>query len=168
MSEHQKKAVIFITGMSGTGKSSALGELARRAYKVVDTDYGNWCVDVPIPGEQVVEQQWHEERINELLSKHDEGALFLSGCVSNQGKFYPEFDAIVLLSAPLDTILERVMTRTNNPYGKTADDRQRIKNDFAAVEPLLRARATTEIDTRESLNEVVDELETVVKKIQGN
>ena len=29
---------ILVTGMSGTGKSSALAELDRRGYRVVDTD----------------------------------------------------------------------------------------------------------------------------------
>jgi broad-specificity NMP kinase len=133
--------------MSGTGKSSALGELARRGYKVIDTDYGNWSVEVPLPSGQGFQQLWHDDRMSELLSKHDDGALFISGCVSNQVKFYPQFDAIVLLSAPLDTIIERVTTRMNNPFGKTPEDRRRIKSDFGAVEPLLRARATAEIDT---------------------
>jgi dephospho-CoA kinase len=31
-----------VTGMSGTGKSSALAELARRGYRVVDTDEPGW------------------------------------------------------------------------------------------------------------------------------
>jgi dephospho-CoA kinase len=29
---------ILLTGMSGTGKSSALAELGRRGYRIVDTD----------------------------------------------------------------------------------------------------------------------------------
>src|SRR5580658_3110446 len=37
--------VVFVTGMSGTGKSAALGELARRGHLVVDTDYGAYAED---------------------------------------------------------------------------------------------------------------------------
>jgi dephospho-CoA kinase len=33
---------VLVTGMSGTGKSSALAELARRGYRVVDTDDPGW------------------------------------------------------------------------------------------------------------------------------
>jgi dephospho-CoA kinase len=33
---------ILVTGMSGTGKSSALAELGRRGYRVVDTDDPGW------------------------------------------------------------------------------------------------------------------------------
>ena len=33
---------ILVTGMSGTGKSSAIAELARRGYRAVDTDDPGW------------------------------------------------------------------------------------------------------------------------------
>lgn len=80
----------------------------------------------------------------------------ISGCVSNPGKFYPRFDAVVLLSAPADMIFERVARRKSNAFGKRDAERERILDDLASVEPLLRAGATTEIDTRTSLEEVVD------------
>lgn len=34
--------VVFVTGISGTGKSAALAELERRGHRVIDTDYGGW------------------------------------------------------------------------------------------------------------------------------
>jgi dephospho-CoA kinase len=147
--------------MSGTGKSSALVELARRGHRVVDTDYGGWCDDVPLPDASGSEQRWDEERIDALLTEHSDGALFVSGCVSNQGSFYSRFDAVVLLSAPLEVILERASSRETNDYGKTAAERELIAHHVATVEPLLRARATAEIDTRKPLDEVADELESI-------
>jgi dephospho-CoA kinase len=154
--------VVLVTGMSGTGKSTALVELARRGYRVVDTDYGGWSEEVPASDEREWEQLWREDRIDELLDEHDDGVLFVSGCVSNQGKFYPRFDAVVLLSAPADVILERVAVRKTNDFGKTDTERDLIMSDLATFEPLLRAGATAEIDTRAPLDEVVDELERIV------
>ncbi len=56
----------------------------------------------------------------------------------NQGKFYSRFNAVVLLSAPLDVILERVGSRETNDFGKTAEERTRIVSDVATVEPPAR------------------------------
>jgi shikimate kinase len=152
---------VLVTGMSGTGKSTALGELAHRGHRVVDTDYGGWIEHVPSPNGHGSEPLWREDRIDALLGEHDGGVLFVSGCVANQGTFYPRFDAVVLLSAPADVILERVAARETNDFGKTDAERDQIVDDMATVEPLLRAGATEEIDTSAPLDEVVDELERI-------
>lgn len=156
-----RRAVVLVTGMSGTGKSSVLAELARRGHRVVDTDCGGWDEIVPLPDGAGWEHVWREDQIDALLAEHAEGALFISGTVENQGKFYPRFDAVVLLSAPLDVILERVAARETNGYGKTAAERTEIAHYTATVEPLLRAGATAEIDTRMPLDEVADQLEAI-------
>ena len=152
-------ATVLITGMSGAGKSAALAELARRGHRVVDTDYGDWTEDGPSFDGRESDRVWREDRIDALLAEHEDGLLFVSGCVPNQAKFYPRFDAVVLLSAPVDVILERVAGRDTNDYGKTDAERDLIVEDLTTVEPLLRAGATAEIDTRLPLGAVVDALE---------
>ncbi len=154
-------AVVLITGMSGTGKSSVLDELARRGHRVVDTDYGGWTEEVSTTDGRPLEPIWREDRIAALLTEHADGALFISGTVANQGTFYPRFDAVVLLSAPADVILERVARRDTNDYGKSHEERMLILDDFATVEPLLRAGATAEIDTRIPVVAVADALERI-------
>jgi dephospho-CoA kinase len=158
-------AVVLVTGMSGTGKSTALVELARRGYGVVDTDYDDWTEDVPCADGRGSERLWREDRIEALLGEHDDGVLFVSGCVRNQGKFYPRFDAVVLLSAPADVILERVAARETNDYGKTEAQLDLVVHDLATVEPLLRAAASAEIDTRAPLDEVVDAVERIAGSV---
>lgn len=150
------KSMILVTGMSGTGKSTVLAELARRGHRVIDTDYEGWSENPDGSG-----WLWREDRIDTLLTEHTEGALFISGTVSNQGKFYSRFDAVVLLSAPLEVILERVASRKTNDYGKTAEQREEIIHYVRTVEPLLRAGATFEIDTRKPLHQVAAELELI-------
>jgi dephospho-CoA kinase len=158
-------AVVLVTGMSGTGKSTALVELAHREHRVVDTDYGAFSEEVPPSDGREWEQLWREDRIDALLDQHDDGVLFISGCVSNQGKFYPRFDAVVLLSAPVDVILERVAVRKTNDFGKSDAERDRIVQDLTTFEPLLRATSTAEIDTRAPLHEVVDALERIANTL---
>lgn len=87
-----------------------------------------------------------------------EGWLFVAGCVANQGALYDRFDAVVLLSAPVDVILARVADRAN-PFGSTPLDRAKIASDLAAFEPLVRAGANHEIVTTAPVTEVVAKLE---------
>lgn len=138
-------ARVLITGMSGAGKTTLLQELARRGYFTVDTDYEGW----ELPG-----ALWDTPRMSALLAEHD--TLVVSGTVRNQGSFYDRFEHVVLLSAPLNVLLERVAIRTNNPYGKTAAQRAEIAEYVETVEPLLRKGATLELDGRRAPSDLAD------------
>jgi hypothetical protein len=140
--------------MSGTGKSTALAELRRRGFDVVDTDEGGWTEWSEAEGGYV----WCEDRMTELLSRDEGPTLYLSGTVSNQGRFYPRFDAVVLLSAPADVLLRRIDGRTTNPYGKTAEERELVLRHLEEVEPLLRATCTHEIDATQTVDLVAQRL----------
>ena len=135
--------------MSGTGKSSVVRELVARGYKAVDTDDG-WCELQP-DGRQM----WREGAIQALLAAEDANLLFVAGCEENQARFHSQFDHIVLLSAPLETLVERLAVRSNNSYGKTPQEFRRFLDDVENVEPLLRRVATHEILTTVPLNDVV-------------
>ena len=164
---------ILLTGMSGTGKSTVVDALAARGHKAVDADsdeYSEWVEildDSGTPGSPVEPDRdwvWREDRIHELLSTDDADVLFLSGCAANMGKFLPQFDYIVLLSAPANVIVERLRTRTNNPYGKRPDEVARVLDLVETVEPLLRNVAGHEIDTSACLDDVVA---TVLRLVQS-
>jgi dephospho-CoA kinase len=145
---------LLITGMSGSGKSSALVELAKVGFRVVDTDEPGWTEWSDRKDGYV----WREERMEELLAGDCERSLFVSGAVSNQGRFYPSFDEVVLLSAPADVLLYRIERRTSNRFGKSAEERLRILRDLAEVEPLMRRTCTVEIDATQPLRAVVEQL----------
>jgi dephospho-CoA kinase len=136
--------------MSGTGKSTVIGELAARGYQAVDLDQPAWSEYGP-DGDWI----WREDRIRDLLSVEDGKVLFVSGCASNQGKFYPQLDKIVLFSAPTAVLVERLRTRTNNNYGKHPDELAATLGYIETVEPLLRKGAHHEIDTSAPLDDVV-------------
>ncbi len=151
---------ILVTGMSGTGKSTVLRELATLGHRTVDTDTDRWSRWATLP-DGSRDWIWREEAIAELLAGHDTGHLFVAGCRSNQGRFYPQLDQVVLLSAPVEVLLARIAARTDNPYGKRPEERAAILENLAVVEPLLRATATAEIDTTAPIETVVQRLEDV-------
>jgi RNase adaptor protein for sRNA GlmZ degradation len=139
---------ILITGMSGTGKSTAVAAMGEMGYRAVDTDHDEWSEWVrETPDEWA--WVWREDRIRELLAAEDNRDLFVAGCKTNQGKFRHLFDHVVLLSAPMPVILDRLAIRTTNNYGKSTADLERINADIRTVEPLLRAVCDLEINTSE-------------------
>ncbi len=131
--------------MSGTGKSTLIREFAACGYKAIDTDTdegSEWVTiadhpDRPGPGEEP-DRVWREDRIQRLLSTEDADVLFVSGCKSNQGKFYVRFDHVVLLSAPVPLLMVRIATRTTKPYGKHPDELTRILSGKWLMSSLCR------------------------------
>jgi shikimate kinase len=163
---------ILLTGMSGTGKSTIISELAARGYKAVDADCDEFSEWVEFNGDSdpfgppvEVDRDWvwREDRIQDLLSNEATDVLFLGGCAENMRTFLPQFDHVILLRAPADVIVERLRTRTNNPYGKHPDEMARVLGLVETVEPLLRSVAGHEIDTSACLEDVV---ETVLRLVQ--
>jgi shikimate kinase len=159
---------VLLTGMSGTGKSSALAELGRRGYRVVDTDDPGWREyrKYVEPSDELHrgEWLWVEERITRLLDADDDRSLFLGGGARNQSKFYKRFDAVVLLSAPADVIIDRIARRTANDYGKTPLERAEILADLAGIEPLLREGCTHEVDASRPLADIVADLTAIAAR----
>jgi shikimate kinase len=134
--------------MSGVGKTTLLHEMTRRGHGTIDTDDDGWTLP---------DGTWDEPRMTALLA--DRGEVIVSGTVANQGAFYDRFDCVVLLSAPLGVLLDRLATRSNNPYGKTAEHRAEVERYVREVEPLLRRGATVELDGRRPVGELADIVE---------
>ena len=145
--------ILFITGLSGVGKSSVLSEMKSRGYKSVDLDYGYVHVHSQ-------ERLFNEAKIKSLINNHQDTHLILAGTESNQGEFYSEFDVIVLLTADLETMLERIEKRTGNAYGKTEKEREEVIKSNKHVLPLLKKGANVDIDTTHMrIEDVCDQIE---------
>jgi dephospho-CoA kinase len=140
---------VLLTGMSATGKSAVVRELAARGYKAIDTDDG-WC-QVLADGRQL----WREDAIATLLATEDADILFVAGCEENQVRFHPQFDHIILLSAPVAILMQRLAARTSNSFGKSPEELRQVLHDVTATEPKLRRIADHEVVTTDALHEVV-------------
>lgn len=73
--------------------------------------------------------------------------------------FYDRFDHVVLLSAPVEVLIERISSRTNNPYGRTLEQQGEVRRYVADVEPLLRRGASLELDGRHPVADLADSIE---------
>ena len=161
----------LITGVAGTGKSSAAEELRRRGYAAYDTEEGfSYYIDKRT-GERCTypkepSPQWYEnhERVFDenillnLFKKHQAEPLFISSITANQSKFYADFDKIFLLTAPDDTITHRLGTRTNNYFGRHPVDLQRVIGRHQQFDDELKAIGAIEIDATKPVSEMVDQI----------
>jgi len=141
---------VRLTGMSGVGKSSIISALRGKGYAAIDMDEPGWSVH-----DAEGNQHWCAERLRATMAAAGAGTLFVSGCAENQVDFYPQFDRIVLLSAPIEIIRERLANRTNNAYGKRPEELEDVLRHLGRVEPLLRRSATHEVVTAMPLERVV-------------
>ena len=158
---------IFITGMSATGKSTIIQDLAARGYTAIDLDtdnYSTWIDVAPdplypdnevAPGKDWV---WHEGRVRELLTNDYSDLLFVSGCASNMEKFYPYFRSIILLTAPEEIIVQRLQCRQGDAYGQSPEEIARVLRLKKDIEPLLRESADLEINTSTGDQPVADQI----------
>lgn len=155
---------VLITGMSGVGKSTVIAELARRGFKAVDADQPAYSAPVDFAASDVprfgAERDWcwREDVMTGLLDAEDAAVLFVSGTSSNQSKFYPRFDHVVLLTAPDAVMNARMIARDTNAYGKDPAERARQLALKPIVEPLLRRAADVVLDTSAPLEEVAARL----------
>ncbi|MBP0583150.1 shikimate kinase [Labrys sp. LIt4] len=155
---------VLITGMSGTGKTSVIRELLARGNQAHDLDTAEWSHWVAAaPGDDLTPGQgedwvWQLDKVEALLSRPTPGPLFVSGCAENMPGVLHLFDAVVLLSAPLPTILARLAARTGSGYGHTEEERRKVAELIGTIEPLLRQSADFEIDTRQPVQATVDAL----------
>jgi broad-specificity NMP kinase len=163
---------VLITGLSGTGKSTVTGALATRGYHAIDADASSWSAWVAVthaveaPDSAAEERGiwrthdwlWRADRIHRLLATAEGELLFVSGCAPNMRQFYPQFEHIILLSAPVQVLRERLSTRTTNAYGKHPDELARVLRQLQSVEPQLRRIASLEVDSSAPLDQVIDSL----------
>jgi len=95
-----------------------------------------------------------------LSTEH--AGVIVSGTVENQVDFNGRFEHVVLLSAPLETLLERVTSGSNNPYDQTPEEQDEIRVHLQSVAPLLRRGATLELDGRRPTNELAYTVESLL------
>jgi dephospho-CoA kinase len=138
-----------LTGVSETGKSSLVTELRRRDYIAYDADDDGFTEPLP-------DGAWGGQLnlVMSLFDQHADRLLFFAGCFDEQVQF--SFDVKVLLTAPVEVILERLRTRTTNSFGRSQAERDRVLADMECVIPLLRISADLIVDTTRPMSEVAD------------
>jgi hypothetical protein len=130
-------ALVWVTGNSGVGKSTACELLKSRGEVAVDADwegYSRW-VDrtsgrvvtdppYPVPAGWLERFAWRIDRqqVETLAASTGEHTAFLFGSVENERDAWDLFDVVVCLVADSETLRHRLATRTTNSFGKHPEE----------------------------------------------
>lgn len=122
-------ALFYITGVSGSGKSSIRQELQERGYEAHDTDedditaWRNRTTKEPA-GKYIRSTEWLDEhewvmpadRVRSLAKLAMEKTIFLCEVTSNQSEFFELFEKVFCLEIDQEILKHRLDTRTTNDF----------------------------------------------------
>lgn len=171
-------SLIYITGISGSGKSTVLKklqELGFEAHGVDEEGFADWIdrrngLIVPFPRTEaeVDIHDWYKkhrwvfsyERISKLRAKSDkqQTVIFLGGVAEGEKGVWPLFDRVIMLSVDEATIRQRIESRNDNHFGKTPEEMADILKWLKDSVDNYRRFGATIIDATKPLNEVVIEV----------
>jgi 2-phosphoglycerate kinase len=163
--------LVWVTGSSGVGKSTASALLKSRGELAVDADwegYNHW-VDrttgevvadppYPVPAGWLGRFAWKISRaeVEALAARVQHETAFLCGSVENEVEVWDLFDLVVCLVADNETLRRRLDARTTNAFGKHPEELAATLKWNDDMESNYRRYGATIIDGRRPPPEVVD------------
>ncbi len=167
--------LIFITGMSGTGKSTVRKALQRQGYEAHDTDddgitiWVNKATGAPAErpddeasrtNEWYSQHEWRmsRQKVEELAKRAKDKPIFLCGSPSNADDMLDLYDKIVCLVIDKDTLKTRLANRTDNDFGKAPDELENILGWHDPFEERYRNYGAIIVGATKPLDDVVNEI----------
>lgn len=169
---------VYVTGVSGTGKTTVAEELEKRGIHTISVDETpGLCMWVdkqtrkkvgynhPLDKEFIEGHEYIcDEKKLENLMEEKEGTAVVLGVVSNQDNLLHLFDKIVLLKCEPEVFLDRIQKRTNNEFGKDETAQELLSNWYKKYEKEMQDKGAVSVDASRPIEEVVEEVSGVLKK----
>lgn len=156
-------ALIQIDGISGTGKTTVAEELIRRGYNAIDADEAFGYYGDPktgLPSEEKVQMNWiwDLDKVKSLTKSAANDIVFVCGGAINQDKIKDIFDKRFTLVIDDDTMRQRLLSRTNNDFGKHPDDLARQLEWNKGAIAYAASIGSMVIDATKPVEQVADEI----------
>jgi len=164
----------YITGISGTGKSSVAEKLKEKGIHTIDLDeVEGLCRWVNKHTKNI--SHWHPGIGGEFFESHeyicdkeklvalmneskDKDIVVVVGLADNQSEFLGLFDKIFLFYCDEEIFLKRIKNRTNHDFGKHDSEKEMILGWYRDYEKEMLGKGALPVNTAEPLDKVVDKI----------
>lgn len=131
---------MYITGISGTGKSTLVKEFRKLGKVVIEIDdYSRWHHKesghqvhgiLEFNKEFLNTHEWltNIDELKETFDKTRDKDIFVFGLVGKLKENLNLFDKIILLTCSTETAFKRIDQRNDNDFGKNNDTKEWIKS----------------------------------------
>ena len=179
-------ALFFVTGISGSGKSTVTNELKSRGYEAYDTDddglarWHNNNTGYIHPKSSVKKEDRTDEflkihswivprsLVEDLAHRAGNKTIFLCGVAHNEDGIRGLFKAVFELTIDDKTLIRRLTTRTNNDWGKQPHELDQTLANQHNLEELYRKHNPILVDATQPIRIVVDNILEKVKTSLDN
>jgi len=165
----------YVTGVSGSGKSTVLAELKRRGFEAYGTDEDDLAgfyhletgkkTSPNLTAKERTEKwrKYHEwkvptEKVEALRLNAHSKPIFLCGVVANDADFWSKFAQVFCLYLPSEETKHRIENRTNNDFGKNAHELASILEWASYSKTQYKKLGAVLIDATLPVKKVTDEI----------
>jgi dephospho-CoA kinase len=162
---------IYITGISGTGKTTIARELEKRGISSMSIDevpgLCHWInnadgstvdYDAVLNAEFINAHEWVcDEAYLQKLIAHKASVVVL-GLAFNQDNFLHLFDKVLLLTCSPETFIARINARDDNDFGKDASAQKLILDSYKTFEDQMLQKGAIALDVEGTISDVVEKI----------
>jgi hypothetical protein len=172
--------LVWVTGNSGTGKSTMCGLLRARGYVALDADEDGFCHWIdradgrvvtdppdPVPQGWLDRYGWMIDRqhVEALVEDSRSRITLLCGSAENETDLLHLFDLMVCLVIDDDTLRHRLATRTTNTFGQHPEELAAALKWNPLMRPTYESHGATIIDASRPANAVLGDLVDAVQRL---